>query len=193
MVLSAYFPIVVLPKGARNIRIRERSISSNYLAIRNIYGQYYLNGERRVAWPGIYTLGGASFQYKRPYNEPETLDSAGPLGEDIILEVPACRLVTACNVSGCLTTCLSGHSLCCVWLVIACATSVWLSACLVIARCAASGWLFTCLSGHSLCYVSLALAIACADVWLTPPVCLAIACAALAGSACLAGHSLYYV
>lgn len=85
--LNTYFPIVVLPKGARHIQIRERSISANYLAIRNIYGLYYLNGERRVAWPGIYTLGGASFQYKRPYNEPETLESSGPLGEDIILEI----------------------------------------------------------------------------------------------------------
>lgn len=84
---TAYFPIVVLPKGARHIRVHEKSISSNYLAIRNIYGQYYLNGDRRVAWPGIYTLGGASFQYRRPYNEPETLDSVGPLEEDIILEV----------------------------------------------------------------------------------------------------------
>ena len=112
--LSAYFPIVVLPKGARNIRIRERSISSNYLAIRNIYGQYYLNGERRVAWPGIYTLGGASFQYKRPYNEPETLDSSGPLGEDIILEVPAYRLIIF---------------LCCVWMAVSLcvALSRWLN------------------------------------------------------------------
>ncbi|XP_025116256.1 A disintegrin and metalloproteinase with thrombospondin motifs 18-like [Pomacea canaliculata] len=85
--LNSYFPIVVLPKGARHIRVHEKSISSNYLAIRNIYGQYYLNGDRRVAWPGIYTLGGASFQYRRPYNEPETLDSVGPLEEDIILEI----------------------------------------------------------------------------------------------------------
>ncbi|KAL8594305.1 hypothetical protein ACOMHN_001007 [Nucella lapillus] len=85
--LNTYFPIVVLPKGARNVKIRERSISSNYLAIRNIYGHYHLNGNRRVAWPGIYRLAGASFTYKRPYNEPETLHTAGPLGEDVILEI----------------------------------------------------------------------------------------------------------
>ena len=41
----------------------------------------------RVAWPGVYRLGGADFTYKRPYNEPESLETDGPLGEDLILEV----------------------------------------------------------------------------------------------------------
>ena len=38
-------------------------------------------------WPGVYRLGGADFTYKRPYNEPESLETDGPLGEDLILEV----------------------------------------------------------------------------------------------------------
>ncbi|XP_041376065.1 A disintegrin and metalloproteinase with thrombospondin motifs 16-like isoform X2 [Gigantopelta aegis] len=85
--LNTYFPIAVLPKSARFVRVREKTISSNYLAIRNIYGRYYLNGDRRVAWPGVYRLGGADFTYKRPYNEPESLETDGPLGEDLILEM----------------------------------------------------------------------------------------------------------
>jgi hypothetical protein len=40
-----------------------------------------------VAWPGEYVLGGAKFIYNRPYNEPETLESIGPLKEDLVLEV----------------------------------------------------------------------------------------------------------
>ena len=44
-------------------------------------------GGGRVAWPGVYRLGGADFTYKRPYNEPESLETDGPLGEDLILEV----------------------------------------------------------------------------------------------------------
>lgn len=59
----------------------------NYLAIRNIYGQYYLNGQRNVAWPGVYKFGGTEFVYKRPYDDVETLTSAGPLEEDLVLEV----------------------------------------------------------------------------------------------------------
>ncbi|XP_050399474.1 A disintegrin and metalloproteinase with thrombospondin motifs 16 isoform X2 [Patella vulgata] len=85
--LNTYFPIVVLPKGARHILINENKISSNYLSIRNIYGRYYLNGDRRVAWPGRYKLGGALFEYDRPYNDPETLVSEGPLEEDLIVEM----------------------------------------------------------------------------------------------------------
>ena len=72
---------------ARSIRIREKSLSSNYLAIRNIFGKYFLNGQQRVAWPGTYVLGGATFRYKRPYNEPETLEADGPLEEELVLEV----------------------------------------------------------------------------------------------------------
>ena len=85
--ISAYFPVTILPKMARSIRIREKSLSSNYLAIRNIFGQYFLNGQQRVAWPGTYVLGGATFKYKRPYNEPETLEADGPLLEELVLEV----------------------------------------------------------------------------------------------------------
>ena len=83
----AYFPVTILPKSARSIRIREKSLSSNYLAIRNIFGHYFLNGQQRVAWPGTYVLGGAKFKYKRPYNEPETLEADGPLEEELVLEV----------------------------------------------------------------------------------------------------------
>ena len=83
----AYFPVTILPKSARSIRIREKSLSSNYLAIRNIFGHYFLNGQQRVAWPGTYFLGGAKFKYKRPYNEPETLEADGPLEEELVLEV----------------------------------------------------------------------------------------------------------
>ncbi|WAR11678.1 ATS18-like protein [Mya arenaria] len=85
--LNTYFPVTILPKSARSIRIREKSLSSNYLAMRNIFGKYFLNGHQRVAWPGTYTLGGAKFHYSRPYNEPETLEADGPLEEELVLEI----------------------------------------------------------------------------------------------------------
>lgn len=86
-IFSAYFPIAVLPKTARSIKIKENALSSNYLSIRDIFGKYLLNGEHRVAWPGEYKIGGAKFYYSRPYNEPETLTCDGPLTEDLVLEV----------------------------------------------------------------------------------------------------------
>ncbi|XP_060604229.1 A disintegrin and metalloproteinase with thrombospondin motifs 18-like isoform X2 [Ruditapes philippinarum] len=85
--LNTYFPVTILPKLARSIRIREKSLSSNYLAVRNVFGKYYLNGHQRVAWPGTYTLGGAKFKYNRSYNVPETLEAEGPLEQELVLEI----------------------------------------------------------------------------------------------------------
>lgn len=85
--LNTYFPVAVIPKTARSVRIKENALSSNYLAIRDIYGKYLLNGEHRVAWPGEYIIGGAKFFYNRPYNEPETLICDGPLTIDLVIEI----------------------------------------------------------------------------------------------------------
>lgn len=79
--------MAVIPKTARSIRIKENALSSNYLALRDIFGKYFLNGDHRVAWPGEYMIGGAKFFYNRPYNEAETLTCDGPLTEDLVLEV----------------------------------------------------------------------------------------------------------
>ncbi|XP_021354644.1 A disintegrin and metalloproteinase with thrombospondin motifs 18-like [Mizuhopecten yessoensis] len=85
--LNTYFPVAILPKNSRSIRILEKSLTSNYIAIRDIFGKYYLNGQRRVAWPGEYTFGGARFYYRRAYDEPEVLVSTGPLTEDLVIEI----------------------------------------------------------------------------------------------------------
>ena len=37
-----------------------------------------------------YVIAGAQMEYKRPYNEPESLTSDGPIKEDIIIEVVYC-------------------------------------------------------------------------------------------------------
>ncbi|OWF56393.1 A disintegrin and metalloproteinase with thrombospondin motifs 18-like [Mizuhopecten yessoensis] len=84
---NRYFPIVVIPKGARSIVLRETSLSTNYLALRNIFGKYYLNGDWHLSTEGSYMVGGARFIYKRSYREPERLESGGPLSEDIVLEL----------------------------------------------------------------------------------------------------------
>lgn len=44
---GGYQPLLVLPKNARSVRIYEYSKSKlkNYLAIKNLNGNYYLNGQ----------------------------------------------------------------------------------------------------------------------------------------------------
>ncbi|XP_071173065.1 A disintegrin and metalloproteinase with thrombospondin motifs 16-like isoform X1 [Mytilus edulis] len=84
---NTYFPIMVLPRGARTIQIAEEALSRNYLAVRDIYGKYYLNGNWHLNSNGAYSIAGAKFIYKRSYIEPEILQSDGPLLEDVVLEI----------------------------------------------------------------------------------------------------------
>ena len=85
--VTGYFPVAIIPSGARSILIRENSITSNYIAVRDIYGKYLLNGQHLVAWPGEYTLGGSKFYYTRQYDKPESLESLGPIKQDLVVEV----------------------------------------------------------------------------------------------------------
>ena len=70
---------------------------SNYLAVRDSRGKYRLNGNWKLSAEGVYNIGGAKFVYRRPYNNPESLQAEGPLLEDLVLEV---------GLFGCLFFCL---------------------------------------------------------------------------------------
>ena len=50
--VSAYFPIMTIPKGARSITVKEATLSPSYIAVKSSGGNYYLNGGWRVSWPG---------------------------------------------------------------------------------------------------------------------------------------------
>nr|XP_006811817.1 PREDICTED: A disintegrin and metalloproteinase with thrombospondin motifs 18-like [Saccoglossus kowalevskii] len=82
-----YYPIVVVPEGARNILVEEVNISSSYLAIRNEHHEYYLTGDWTVDWPGEFKMAGTSFVYSREYNKPESLSAPGPTNEEIVIEL----------------------------------------------------------------------------------------------------------
>ena len=41
---TGYVEAMVIPQGARNIRIEEVAEANNFLAVRNDIGKYYLNG-----------------------------------------------------------------------------------------------------------------------------------------------------
>ena len=44
VVCAGYVEAMVIPQGARNIRIEEVAEANNFLAVRNDHGKYYLNG-----------------------------------------------------------------------------------------------------------------------------------------------------
>lgn len=84
---SGYFPVVVIPRGASGLVFSEAAITPNYLAVRDIYGKYYLNGNWQMMSEGVYEIAGTKFIYQRNYREPERLTAEGPTMQDIVLEV----------------------------------------------------------------------------------------------------------
>ncbi|XP_028986164.1 A disintegrin and metalloproteinase with thrombospondin motifs 16 [Betta splendens] len=84
---NKYYAVATLPAGARSIRVVELNTSSSYLAVRDSQRRYYLNGHWTVDWPGRHPIAGATFEYKRPYNRPESLTSPGPTNETLVIEI----------------------------------------------------------------------------------------------------------
>ncbi|XP_039974144.1 A disintegrin and metalloproteinase with thrombospondin motifs 16 [Xiphias gladius] len=84
---NQYYGVVTIPAGARSIRVMELNTSSSYLAVRDTQRRYYLNGHWTVDWPGRHPIAGAIFEYKRPYNRPESLSSTGPTNETLVIEI----------------------------------------------------------------------------------------------------------
>ncbi|XP_078720109.1 A disintegrin and metalloproteinase with thrombospondin motifs 16-like [Lampetra fluviatilis] len=82
-----YRVVVMIPAGARSIHVSEVNISGCYLAARDARGRYHLTGGHTVDWPGRYEFAGAAFSYKRPYNNGESLSSAGPTNETLVIEL----------------------------------------------------------------------------------------------------------
>ena len=77
-----------LPQGSSSIHAEEVTVApNNYLALRNMKGHYYINGDWKLDSEGVYPIAGTKFIYRRPYNRPEMLTAEGPLLEDLVLEV----------------------------------------------------------------------------------------------------------
>ncbi|XP_061677121.1 A disintegrin and metalloproteinase with thrombospondin motifs 16 isoform X2 [Syngnathoides biaculeatus] len=84
---NQYYSVATIPAGARSIRVVELNTSSSYLAIRDARRRYHLNGRWSVDRPGRRHIAGAIFEYKRPYNRAESLVSAGPTNETLVIEI----------------------------------------------------------------------------------------------------------
>ena len=87
-----YTDAVVIPAGARNIRIGEVSGSPNFLALKSSKGEYFLNGNWYIQWGGQYDVAGANGWYSRRHNR-ETYKSKGPIKEDLHVVVSITSLV----------------------------------------------------------------------------------------------------
>ncbi|KAF4523767.1 hypothetical protein B566_EDAN013595 [Ephemera danica] len=84
--VNGYNDILLIPAGATNILIQEQDAASNYLAVRNVSGFYYLNGNFRIDYPRDLRFAGTIFHYeRRPYGffSPETLTALGPTTEPV--------------------------------------------------------------------------------------------------------------
>ncbi|XP_053699807.1 A disintegrin and metalloproteinase with thrombospondin motifs 16 [Synchiropus splendidus] len=85
--MEEYYGVVTIPAGARSIRVLEMNTSNSYLAVRDTHRRYHLNGQWTVDWPGRHVIAGAVFDYKRPYNRPESLTTAGPTNDTLVVEL----------------------------------------------------------------------------------------------------------
>lgn len=85
---TGYNDILLVPSGATNIKIKEVQPSNNYLAIRNLNGSYYLNGNWRIDVPRPITFAGAIWHYdRRPqgFSAPDHITCHGPTSESVYL------------------------------------------------------------------------------------------------------------
>ncbi|XP_063221793.1 papilin isoform X2 [Bacillus rossius redtenbacheri] len=83
-----YNDILLIPEGATNIVIEELKPSNNYLAIRNLTGHYYLNGNWRIDYPRSLRFAGTLFHYERKhllFFASESLKALGPTTEAIFV------------------------------------------------------------------------------------------------------------
>ncbi|BFY97420.1 hypothetical protein BsWGS_00460 [Bradybaena similaris] len=79
---QGYVEATVIPAGARNIRVEEVAEASNFLALKNEAGEYYLNGHWFIQWSGDYEVAGTVIHYKRIGNK-EKFIAPGPLKEPL--------------------------------------------------------------------------------------------------------------
>lgn len=90
--ITAYAEFLIIPTGSTNILIRERRPSENYIALRNISGEYILNGDFKVESGKLRSLriAGTVFTYYResPMDLPaELLTAKGPTTEPVAIAV----------------------------------------------------------------------------------------------------------
>ncbi|XP_061658085.1 A disintegrin and metalloproteinase with thrombospondin motifs 6 isoform X4 [Syngnathoides biaculeatus] len=84
---GGYMEVVRIPKGSVHIEIQEVTVSKNYIALKSEGDDYYINGAWTIDWPRKFDIAGTAFHYKRPTDEPETLEALGATAENLVVMI----------------------------------------------------------------------------------------------------------
>ncbi|XP_034625129.1 papilin isoform X2 [Trachemys scripta elegans] len=87
---KGYNQIFIVPMGATSLRIKEVRPSRNFLAIKNVQGEYYLNGHWTIDFSRDLHIASTVVHYDRGSEgdlAPELLHSRGPTTEPLVIEL----------------------------------------------------------------------------------------------------------
>ncbi|XP_075783381.1 papilin isoform X2 [Pelodiscus sinensis] len=87
---KGYNQIFIIPMGATSLRIKEVMPSRNFLAVKNVQGEYYLNGHWTIDFSRDLHIASTVVHYDRGSEgdlAPEQLHSRGPTTEPLVIEL----------------------------------------------------------------------------------------------------------
>ncbi|NXO81113.1 PPN protein, partial [Sitta europaea] len=87
---KGYNQIFIIPVGATSIQIKEVKPSRNFLAVKNVRGEYYLNGHWTIDFSRALQVASTVLHYDRGSEgdvAPELLHARGPTTEPLIIEL----------------------------------------------------------------------------------------------------------
>ncbi|NXB99164.1 PPN protein, partial [Orthonyx spaldingii] len=87
---KGYNHIFIIPMGATSIQIKEVMPSRNFLAVKNVRGEYYLNGHWTIDFSRALQVASTVLHYDRGSEgdvAPELLHARGPTTEPLVIEL----------------------------------------------------------------------------------------------------------
>ncbi|XDV42604.1 hypothetical protein PO909_011235 [Leuciscus waleckii] len=87
---KGYNQMFIIPVGATTISIKETVPTRNYLAIKNLRGEYYLNGHWAIDYSRAAPIAGTVLYYQRGTEgeeTPEIITGRGPTTEPLVIEL----------------------------------------------------------------------------------------------------------
>ncbi|KAK2533231.1 Papln isoform A [Columba livia] len=87
---KGYNQIFIIPVGATSVQIKEVMPSRNFLAVKNVRGEYYLNGHWAIDFSRALHIASTVVHYERGSEgdlAPELLHARGPTTEPLIIEL----------------------------------------------------------------------------------------------------------
>ncbi|XP_063056780.1 A disintegrin and metalloproteinase with thrombospondin motifs 10 isoform X2 [Engraulis encrasicolus] len=84
---GGYEEVIRIPKGSVFIHIQELNVSLNYLVLKSKSDQFFINGKLTIDTPRRFDIAGTTFHYRRPADEPESLEALGPTNISLVVMV----------------------------------------------------------------------------------------------------------